>query len=169
MIDHLRKHLETHNRPRIVGKKLSQRANNSSIAQAFAKANKNSKDPLNSTVLVNTTTQLPPISPSDLAAKQIKALPSMTAHLNEGNSLSSAAASTPSPLMLHVDDVAVDDEDLLEDELDEFESNPLDEEFLTMNDYEQQIHDMNQEPQTQYVIGNNKQVYQLIEQELPMY
>ncbi|KNC34645.1 hypothetical protein FF38_07038 [Lucilia cuprina] len=161
--DHLRKHLETHNRPRLVAKKTNSRANNS-ITAAFAKVNKKSKD--------SNTTQIPLSSPSPLANagnQNLNSLPSMAAQMNETNSLSSATTSTPSPLTHHIDDVAADDEDLLDDELDEYDNQELEdnEEYLTMAEYEQQIQQM-QSVQGQYLMGN-KQVYQMVEQELPMY
>ncbi|XP_013103991.2 mediator of RNA polymerase II transcription subunit 12 isoform X1 [Stomoxys calcitrans] len=223
--DHLRKHLETHSRPRMVSKK-SRNATNSaatttttsggaatattttggirSIAKAFAKIEKKSKD---SPLLLNAPTAScaspPPAMQSSLAAgnaamhaggKRQQQQQQAKHLLNIKCENSCSPSASPVSMQNHhlADDVAVDDDELLDEDdydLDE-------EEYISIEQYEQEIHQRQQQQQRelqqqeqqqqslqqqlmenggQFALGKQQQhqqqqqAYQIIEQEIPSY
>ncbi|TMW47190.1 hypothetical protein DOY81_007730 [Sarcophaga bullata] len=171
--DHLRKHLETHNRPRVVAKKLSNKgknkaANTTVVLNASAVFAEIGKRLTNGEHHLQ---QLQQIKQEDIppgnSALQLQAQPQSQSqpqihspenngqqgqdhNVNKTSPMSSTTHSTtPSPTMqIHLDDVAADDEDLLdEDELECYGSHDMGEGQGGEYAYEQ--HAQQQEQQSQ--------------------
>lgn len=167
-------------------------AANRSITAAFAKIEQKSKDNnsqlgLETSQTTNTNSNSnpspPPQKQSTLGMGQFSN--------NELNNLKCENAPSPSPSLLqqHMDDVAADDDDLLSEELDDYDPHELDEEeYISIEQYEQQIQQRQQQRQQhlqqqqlmdgdgggigQFDLGKEQQqmqTYQIVEQEIPLY